>query len=93
MIAAMRSITTDEVSALRRTRLSSGGRKIDRRMLGGAMGSAVKLDADDSVTNGLHIAEGIESGIAARALGFKPTWALGSSPAVSCFQFLAVSGA
>ena len=35
---------------------------------------AVKLDPDENVLDGLHIAEGIESGLAARRLGLRPTW-------------------
>jgi putative DNA primase/helicase len=79
MICAMRSITTDQITAVHRTRLSPDGLKLDRRMLGVATGAAVKLDADENVTGGLHIAEGVESGLAARALGFVATWALGST--------------
>jgi putative DNA primase/helicase len=75
----MRSLLTDELTAVHRTRLSPEGLKLDRRMLGVATGSAIKLDADENVTNGLHICEGVESGLAARALGFEPTWAVGSA--------------
>jgi hypothetical protein len=89
MVAALRSITTDEITGVHRTRLSPNGQKIDRRMLGIAAGSAVKLDSDDSVNGGLHVAEGIESGLAARQLGLRPTWALGSAGAIAAFPVLA----
>jgi putative DNA primase/helicase len=93
MIAAMRSIAgraedlerglnriaPDEITAIHRTRLSPEGLKRDRRMLGVATGAAVKIDADENVTNGLHVCEGVESGLAAHALGFRPIWALGST--------------
>ena len=79
MICAMRSIATDEITAVHRTRLSPEGLKLDRRMRGVTAGAAIKLDADEDVTNGLHICEGVESGLAARALGFRPIWALGSA--------------
>jgi putative DNA primase/helicase len=88
MICAMRSILTDKLTAVHRTRLSSEGLKLDRRMLGVATGSAIKLDADENVTNGLHICEGVESGLAARALGFEPTWALGSAGGIADFPVL-----
>ena len=47
MIVAMRSIATDEITAIQRTRLSRDAEKIERRMLGVAAGAAVKLDADE----------------------------------------------
>jgi hypothetical protein len=61
MIVAMRSIETDKITAIQRTRLSPEGKKVDRRMLGLAAGAAVKLDADRRVTNHLHVGEGVES--------------------------------
>ncbi len=88
MIAAMRSIATDEIMAIHRTRLSAGGEKIGRRMLGFAAGAAIKLDADDSVTHGLHVGEGVETCLAARQLGLKPAWALGSTSFLATFAVL-----
>jgi putative DNA primase/helicase len=88
MIAAMRSIASDEITAVHRTRLSPEGEKLGRRMLGVAAGAAVKLDADDTVTGGLHIAEGVETALAARQLGLKPTWALGAASFISAFPVL-----
>jgi hypothetical protein len=88
MLCAMRSIATDELTAVHRTRLSADGQKLDRRMLGIATGAAVKLDADENVTHGLHISEGVETGVAARALGFMPTWALGSAGGITNFPVL-----
>lgn len=85
MVCSMRSIVTDEITAIHRTRLSPTGEKIDRRMMGVAAGSAIKLDADEVVGGGLHIAEGIESALAARQLGLRPTWALGSTSFVAAF--------
>ena len=88
MIAAMRAIDGDAVTAVHRTRLTPSGGKVDRRMLGQASGAAVKLDADDAVTMGLAIGEGIESCLAARQLGFQPVWALASAGAVAGFPVL-----
>jgi putative DNA primase/helicase len=89
MLAAMRAIEADGLTAVHRTRLTADGQKIDRRMLGVAAGSAIKLDADDAVTMGLTIGEGIETGLAARQLGFRPAWALGSVGAIASFPVLA----
>ena len=88
MVALMRSVTTDEPQAIHRTRLTPKGKKVGRRMLGIAAGAAVKLDADDTVTMGLTIGEGIETCLAARQLGLRPAWALGSAGAVSAFPVL-----
>jgi hypothetical protein len=68
MIVAMRSIVTDKITAIQRTRLSPEGKKVDRRMLGVAAGAAVKLDADHRVTNHLHVGEGVESCMSARQM-------------------------
>ena len=88
MVALMRSVTTDEPQAIHRTRLAADGAKLDRRMLGIAAGAAVKIDADDAVTGGLAVGEGIETVLAARQLGFRPAWALASAGAVASFPVL-----
>jgi putative DNA primase/helicase len=89
MVAAMRSIETDEMVAIQRTRLSPVGQKIDRRMLGPVAGAAIKLDADDTVTHGLAIGEGLETAMTARQLGMRPVWALGSAGAIAALSPLA----
>jgi hypothetical protein len=86
MIAAMRSIATNQITAIQRTRLSPEGRKIERRMLGIAAGAAVKVDR--CVTNRLIITEGTENAMTARQLGLTPAWALGSAGAIEHFQVL-----
>jgi hypothetical protein len=85
LIAAMRSIATDEITAVHRTRLSPDGVKLDRRMLGIAIGSTIKIDGDDAVTQGLHVSEGIETALAGRQLGLRPVWALGSTSFIAAF--------
>lgn len=89
MIAAMRCVLTDELRAIHRTRLDREGRKLGRRMLGPSAGCAVKLDADDAVTGGLVVGEGIETCLAARQLGFAPAWAMGSAAAIGMLPVLA----
>jgi putative DNA primase/helicase len=88
MVVAMRSIVTDDITAIQRTRLSQDGKKIERRMLGVAAGAAVKLDADERVTDRLIIGEGVETAMTARQIGLKPTWALGSAGAIAGFPVL-----
>jgi hypothetical protein len=89
MIAAMRCIHTDRLKAVHRTRLTHDGQKVDRRMLGDATEAAIKLDADELVAGGLAIGEGIETVLAARQLGFKPAWAMGSVATMGTFPVLA----
>ena len=62
-------------------------------MLGRVRGAAIKLDADGEVCEGLHIGEGLETCMAARSLGFKPVWAVGSASAIRTFPVLPGIGA
>jgi hypothetical protein len=90
MLALFRDIASNEPCGIHRTFLDGAGRKLDRKMLGRARGAAIKLDADENVTLGLHIGEGIETCLAAWLAGFRPVWALGSATAIAAFP--AVSG-
>jgi Toprim domain-containing protein len=85
MVALFRDIASNEPCGLHRTFLDSAGRKLTRKMLGRAKGAAIKLDADEHVTLGLHIGEGLETGLAARLAGFRPVWAVGSASAIATF--------
>jgi putative DNA primase/helicase len=89
MLALFRDIHTDQPCGIHRTFLDQTGRKINRKMLGRARGAAIKLDADEHVTLGLHIGEGVESCLAARLAGFRPVWAVGSANSISTFPVLA----
>jgi hypothetical protein len=86
LIAAFRSINDNAITAVHRIGLNADGSKIDRRMLGIVRRTAVKLDPISNET--LTIGEGIETCMAARQLGFKPVWALGSVGAISFFPLL-----
>jgi putative DNA primase/helicase len=88
MIAAVRSIASDEITAVQRTRLTPDGQKVARRTSGVWSGAAVKFDPDDTVSHGLHIGEGAETCMSARQLGLKPTWALGSKGQIAKFAVL-----
>ena len=88
MIALFRNIKTDEPQAVSRIFLDRDGRKIGRKFLGPVGGAAIKLDSDDTVLGGLHIGEGVETCLAARQLGFRPAWALGSAGSNACFPVL-----
>jgi hypothetical protein len=88
LVALFRDIHTDEPRAIHRIALGPGGILIGKKMLGQVAGAAVKLDADIDVELGLVVGEGIETCLAARQLGFSPTWALGSSGAIRSFPAL-----
>jgi putative DNA primase/helicase len=89
MVAAYRSSTDSKIiTGIHRTALTADAQKLGRKMLGRARGAAIMLDPDEAVTAGLTIAEGIESALAGRALGWKPCWALGSAGAIAHFPVL-----
>src|SRR5262249_42588831 len=92
MVALFRDIRTNTPCAIQRTFLSQAGHKLDRRMLGRAKDAAVKIDPDDSITEGLTIGEGVETCLAARQAGFSPIWALGSAGAIASFPLLSGVG-
>jgi putative DNA primase/helicase len=79
LIACFRSIATDEVTAVTRVRLDEAERwpRVERKMLGDVRDAAIKLDP--ITERRLCVAEGVESALAARQLGFSPVWALGSA--------------
>jgi hypothetical protein len=87
LLAAFRSIDDDVVTAVHRIRVDQQERwpKTQRRMLGIVHRAAVKLDP---IGNALAIGEGVETCLAARQLGHKPAWALGSVGAISKFPVL-----
>jgi hypothetical protein len=89
MVALMRDVLTNEPCGVHRTFLDRDGRKIDRKMLGRAKGAAIKLDPNEDVTAGLHIVEGIETGLSGRQLGYRPIWAVGSAGGIAEFPLLA----
>jgi putative DNA primase/helicase len=99
MVSLMRNVLTGEPQAVLRTYLDRDGRKrtvfnrdgqeLGERLFKGPAGcAAVMLDPFDSVTAGLHIGEGVETCLAARQIGLKPAWALGSAGEITKFPVL-----
>jgi hypothetical protein len=88
LVGLFRDINTDEPCGIQRVFISPTGEKIGRKMLGRSKGAAIKLDADEEVTYGLVIGEGVETCLAARQLGLKPVWALGPASAIGDFSVL-----
>ena len=88
MVAAMRCVHTGEIVGIHRTALTLDGAKVGRKMFGTATAAAIMLDGEDTVLSGLSVGEGIESCLAARQLGIRPTWALGSTANIAAFPVL-----
>jgi putative DNA primase/helicase len=88
LIALYRDIATNEPKAISRTALDAAGNKIGRMSLGPVGSAAIKVDDDTNVEYGLAIGEGLETVLAARQLGFRPAWALGSAGAIRNFEVL-----
>jgi hypothetical protein len=85
LIAAFRSIDDGTITAIHRIALNGDGTKLSRRMLGVVHRAAVMLDP---IGRELAIGEGIETCMAARQLGVRPTWALGSTGSITGFPIL-----
>jgi hypothetical protein len=89
LIALYRDIHTDQPVAIHRIAITPDGKKVGRMMLGPVGGAAIKLSADEDVTMGLTIGEGLETVLAGMVFGFAPAWALGSSGGIERFPVLA----
>jgi putative DNA primase/helicase len=87
LIAAFTSLDGGEVTGVHRIRVDRPERwpKTDRRMLGVVHRAAVMLNPLGDV---LTIGEGVETCLAARQLGYRPAWALGSVGAISFFPLI-----
>jgi putative DNA primase/helicase len=99
MVSLMRNVLTGAPQSVLRTYLDRDGRKRtifdrdgkalgERLFKGPTGGAAVMLDPFDSVTARLHIGEGVETCLAARQVGLKPAWALGSAGEIAKFPVL-----
>jgi hypothetical protein len=86
LIVPFRSLDDDEITGIHRIALEPFSAKPQRRMLGVVHRAAVKLD--DWVMDELAIGEGLETCMAARLLGIRPTWALGSVGGIAHFPVL-----
>jgi Toprim domain len=87
LLAVFRNIDDDIITAVHRVRLDQPQHwpRTQRRMLGIVHCAAVKFG---TAGKKLVIAEGIETGLAARELGLIPTWAVGSVGSISFFPVI-----
>jgi putative DNA primase/helicase len=86
MVCRMTDIRTGEFTGIHRTFLTDTAQKIAKTVLGRKQGSSIKLDND--VTEGLAIAEGVETAIAARFL-YRPVWSVIDAGGMRNFPALA----
>jgi hypothetical protein len=92
-LGAIISILTDPVTAkptgaISRTYLRPDLTKIGKAKTLGAPVGITRLSSDEDVLAGLHLAEGVETGLYAMALGFRPLWATGSTSLLASFPVL-----
>jgi putative DNA primase/helicase len=92
-LGAIIAVMTDAITAkptggISRTYVHEGEKVTKARGLGPA--GVVRLSPDEDVLGGLHIAEGLETALAAMSIGFRPMWSVGSTAIMS--KFPVVSG-
>ena len=88
LVALYTSIRDNVPKAIHRTALTPNGHKLGRMVLGPKAGCAIKLTADEAVTDGLAIGEGLETTLAGMALGFTPAWAVGDARSIGSLPVL-----
>jgi putative DNA primase/helicase len=94
MVCLVRNIVTNEPQGVHRTALAADGAAVKRngktfRMsLGSIAGGAIKLDSDEDVTQGLCIGEGVETALAGRQMGLRPTWSAVNTGGIANFPVL-----
>jgi len=87
MVCAKVDIRTNEFTGIDRTFLTNDAKKAGVVTLGRKLGSAIKIDPDDVVHEGLAVAEGVESTIAARFI-YRPAWSLIDANGINGFPVL-----
>lgn len=93
LICLFRAIRSNEPMAILRIFLKpDGSGKSDhpylrnkKQMLGPITGAVIKISADEDVTGGLVVAEGLETALSAYCCGWRPAWSLGSASALAKF--------
>jgi putative DNA primase/helicase len=87
MVCVMVDIRTNDFTGIHRTFLTADAKKAGVLTLGRKLGSAIKIDPDDTAHDGLAIAEGVESAIATRFI-YRPAWSLIDANGVNAFPVL-----
>jgi hypothetical protein len=82
------AVTAKPTGAISRTYLDGDGRKIGKAKTLGSPAGIVRLSRDEDVLGGLHLAEGLETALAAMSIGLRPIWATGSTALMAKFPVL-----
>jgi putative DNA primase/helicase len=82
------AVTAKPTGAITRTYLDANGRKIGKARTLGRPAGIVRLSSDEDVLGGLHLAEGLETGLSAISIGLRPLWATGSTSFLKVFPLL-----
>lgn len=94
LIAKLTDIKGGDFRAIHRIFLQPDGRDRLRDEIGGKLslgltkGTVARLSADEEVTTGLGLAEGIEDGIAIMNSGWRPVWATVGRAGMASFPIL-----
>jgi hypothetical protein len=80
-------VSAEPTGAISRTYIHQG-RKVAKAKTLGAPAGIVRLSRDEDALEGLHLAEGLESGLYAMAKGFRPMWSTGSTSLMAQFPVL-----
>ena len=81
--------TAETTGAISRTYLNPDGRKVGKAKTLGSPAGIIRLSTDDDVNSGLFLAEGLETALAAMAIGLRPMWSTGSTALMKSFPPLA----
>lgn len=95
-IALFTGITDNIARAIHRTAIKpDGSGKAEmpdstspKKMLGPTKDCCIKIDANETVLEGLGIGEGLETCLSVRVRGWRPIWCLGSAGAIANFPVL-----
>ena len=82
VVVAMRSITSNAITGIQRIFIDRDAKKTGKgMMLGTVSGAAMKLQP--LLSRHLHVAEGLETGLAVIAMDHGPTWSMGSTSLIA----------
>jgi hypothetical protein len=93
LLALWRDIFTDKARAILRIAIAEDLKKLGMLSLGSTTGAAMKLTPDSEVTQGICVAEGLETALSAmmvehRGAWLRPMWALGGTSGLLSFPVL-----
>jgi hypothetical protein len=81
-------LTARPTGAISRIYIDTNLRKIGKAKTLGSPRGIIRLSLDKHVLQGLHICEGLETGLTGMAIGLRPTWAVGDTDVMRTFPTL-----